>query len=35
MLKTKYGNATLHHKGHYRITSGKEGNHGKFLHSLC
>lgn len=34
MLKTKYGNASLHHKGHYRITSGKEGNHGKFLHRL-
>lgn len=34
MIKTKFGNATLHHNGHYRITSGKEGNHGKFLHRL-
>lgn len=33
-MKTKYGTAKLHHKGHYRITSGKEGNHGKMLHRL-
>lgn len=34
MIKTKYGTARLHHKGHYRITSSKEGNHGKFLHRV-
>jgi DNA-binding CsgD family transcriptional regulator len=34
MIKTKFGNARIHHKGHYIITSGKEGNHGKFLHRL-
>ena len=33
-MKTKFGNATIHPNGHYRITSGKEGNHGKMLHRL-
>lgn len=32
-MKTKYGNAVINH-GYYRITSGKEGNHGKPLHRL-
>ncbi len=34
MIKTKYGNAKLNETGHYRITSCKEGNHGKYLHRL-
>ena len=33
-MKTKYGNAKINPKGYYRITSGKEGNHGKLLHRL-
>lgn len=31
---TKFGKAVIDNKGHYRITSGKEGNHGKQLHRL-
>ena len=34
VIKTKYGNATLNNYGYYHITSGKEGNHGKYLHRL-
>ena len=34
VIKTKYGNATLNDYGYYHISSGKEGNHGKFLHRL-
>lgn len=33
-IKTKYGNATLNEEMYYRITSRKEGNHGKLLHRL-
>ena len=33
-IATKYGNANLTKDGHYRITSRKEGNHGKLLHRL-
>ena len=32
-MKTKFGNAVINH-GYYRITSRKEGNHGKPLHRL-
>lgn len=31
---TKFGNAKIDKNGYYRITSGKEGNNGKFLHRL-
>ena len=34
MIKTKYGNAKLNETGHYRISSRKEGNNGKYLHRL-
>lgn len=34
VIKTKYGNATLNDYGYYHITSGKEGNHCKYLHRL-
>ena len=34
IIKTKYGRAGLNHKGYYRITSRKEGNHHKQLHRL-
>ena len=34
VIKTKYGNATLNNYGYYHISSGKEGNHGKYLHRL-
>lgn len=33
-IKTKYGNANLNWRGHYKITSSKEGNFGKTLHRL-
>ncbi len=33
-LNTKFGRATLHKNGYYKISSGKEGNHGKSLHRL-
>lgn len=33
-METKYGNATINGKGHLRITSKKEGYHGKLLHRL-
>ena len=33
-MKTKFGNASILSSGHYRITSRKEGNHGKLLHRL-
>lgn len=32
-MMTKFGNAKVD-KGYYRISSGKEGNHGKLLHRL-
>lgn len=34
VIKTKFGRATIDDKGYYRISSKKEGNHGKFLHRL-
>lgn len=34
MIETKYGNAKLNETGHYRISSRKEGNNGKYLHRL-
>lgn len=34
VLKTKFGNAKLNEWGYYKITSRKEGNHGKLLHRL-
>jgi hypothetical protein len=34
MIKTKYGNAKPNETGHFRITSRKEGNNGKYLHRL-
>lgn len=33
-IKTKFGNASLNWQNHYKITSIKEGNYGKFLHRL-
>ncbi len=33
-IKTEFGNASINPKGHYRITSMKEGNMGKLLHRL-
>ena len=33
-MKTKYGNAKVDNKGYYIITTGKEGNNGKYLHRL-
>jgi hypothetical protein len=33
-IKTEFGNASIMHKGYYRINTRKEGNHGKFLHTL-
>lgn len=33
-MKTKFGNAKVDNSGYYRISSGKEGNHGKLLHRL-
>jgi len=34
VLHTKFGNCSLNNHGRYRITSRKEGNHGKLLHRL-
>ena len=34
LIHTKFGNAKLDSKGYYRISSKKEGNHGKMLHRL-
>lgn len=34
MIKTKFGNAKIHKRGYYVITSAKEGNHMKYLHRL-
>jgi len=34
VLKTKFGNAKICNSGYYRISSKKEGNHGKMLHRL-
>ena len=34
IIPTKYGNAKIDKKGHYSITSRKEGNNGKYLHRL-
>lgn len=31
---TKFGTVSINDKGYYRITSTKEGNHGKYLHRL-
>lgn len=33
-IETKFGNAKLNPDGYYRISSRKEGNHGKLLHRL-
>lgn len=33
-LHSKFGNCSINNNGHYRITSRKEGNHGKLLHRL-
>lgn len=33
-MKTKFGNAKLNPHGYYMISTGKEGNGGKFLHRL-
>ena len=33
-MKTKFGNARINSNGYYIITSGKEGNNGKYLHRL-
>lgn len=33
-IKTEFGNASLRDTGYYRITSRKEGNHGKDLHKV-
>ncbi|MBQ6219941.1 MAG: HNH endonuclease [Methanobrevibacter sp.] len=33
-IKTKFGNASVHSDGYYRITSKKEGNYMKQLHRL-
>lgn len=33
-MKTKFGNVKLNSKNYYVVTSGKEGNNGKFLHRL-
>lgn len=34
ILHTKFGTAKINKKGHYQITSRKEGNGGKLLHRL-
>ena len=34
MIETKFGNANIDTKGHYKITSAKEGNNKKYLHRL-
>ena len=33
-MKSKFGNVKLNSKGYFIVTSGKEGNNGKFLHRL-